>query len=119
MLSEPIVRSIMSDLQDVLMPKMPNTALGSTTKKAMRYNDVLNFMRVELPFAELQEQYRHYLLYYIPFEAMALSSMFKAMAAVQKELNVSSYRITRTSLSEIYEKNSRQRQRYFIQKQSI
>lgn len=90
----------------------------SWTMRAMAYTDVTSFMREELPFAELQDQYGHYLVYYIPFEAMPLSSVFKAMDAVRDQLNVCSYRISRTSLSEIYEKNSRQRVRGFDQKRS-
>ncbi|KAM8706384.1 hypothetical protein ACLKA7_010632 [Drosophila subpalustris] len=95
-----------------------STEDNSWTRKAMRFKDVRSFMREELPFAELQAQFGQYLQYYIPFEAMPLSDVFKAMAAVKEELDVDSYRITRTSLSEIYEKSSRQKVRAFDQKQS-
>ncbi|KAH8408406.1 hypothetical protein KR215_005103, partial [Drosophila sulfurigaster] len=70
--------------------------------KAMRHQDAASFMEAELPMAELRSSYDQHRVYYIPFEAIPLSSVFRAMAAVQVELDVYSYRITCTSLSEIY-----------------
>ncbi|KAH8312526.1 hypothetical protein KR044_011269, partial [Drosophila immigrans] len=70
--------------------------------KALRYSDLASFMESELPFAELRGSYDLHRVYYIPFDAIPLSSVFRAMVAVQEELNVYSYRITCTSVSEIY-----------------
>ncbi|XP_062123822.1 phospholipid-transporting ATPase ABCA3-like [Drosophila sulfurigaster albostrigata] len=84
--------------------------------KAMRHQDAASFMEAELPMAELRSSYDQHRVYYIPFEAIPLSSVFRAMAAVQVELDVYSYRITCTSLSEIYESSSRQHVRHIDRK---
>ncbi|KAH8381662.1 hypothetical protein KR093_010369, partial [Drosophila rubida] len=70
--------------------------------KAMRYQDVEAFMEAELPFAEQRNSYDEHPTYYLPFEDIALSSVFRAMVAVKEALNVESYRITCTSVAEIY-----------------
>lgn len=77
-------------------------------KKASKYRNIVQFMSEELSFATLQESYCNFLVYFIPFQSMALSTIFKAMYAAKKVLDVHSFKVTRKYLEEIYDTKARQ-----------
>ncbi|XP_068150927.1 phospholipid-transporting ATPase ABCA3-like [Drosophila tropicalis] len=72
--------------------------------RCQRYRDIKRFLQAELPQAKLKEEYRNVLTYYISFKSMPLSKVFMAMEAAKDVFNLDSYRITRTSLVDIFDR---------------
>ncbi|EDW76555.1 uncharacterized protein Dwil_GK15524 [Drosophila willistoni] len=85
-------------------------------ERCHRYRDIQRFIEAELPQAKLEEEYRNVLTYYISFKSMPLSRVFMAMEAAKDVFNLDSYRVTRTSLVDIFDSFVKAHVHFWIKK---